>query len=48
MTLVPLELVDTSNGSTIFYVDHEESSEGTYPFPVLQSKGEVRLLYLLA
>ncbi len=47
MTLVPLELVDTSNGSPIFYVDHEESSQGTYPFPVLQSKGEVRLLYLL-
>jgi hypothetical protein len=26
MTLVPLQLVGTSNGSPIFYVDHEESS----------------------
>jgi len=26
MTLVPLQLVDTSNGSPIFYADHEESS----------------------
>ncbi len=48
LVIVPLQSVDTSNGSPIFYVDHEESSWGTYPFPVLQSKGEVRLLYLLA
>jgi hypothetical protein len=26
LVIVPLQSVDTSNGSPIFYVDHEESS----------------------